>query len=230
MIRRKRCSPCSARVGSAARGFTLLEVIVVMSLLSLVMLAIGSALRTTAQTETRIDERLQRTDEMRVASEFLRTVLGRVSAQKTTAPVAVGESPFIFSGAPQELSWLGIMPARYGAGGRHHFRLSVETLPTERALVLRYLPWESGVLPDWSRAELHVLVHGAVGLSAQYENAVAEPTIWAPQWSSTIGLPQRVLLSLQTAAGPWPDLVIAMRPLIASESGGPGQAVFGGGL
>ena len=42
--------------GSRKSGFTLVEVLVVMSLLSLVMLAMGSALRTTAQTEERVDQ------------------------------------------------------------------------------------------------------------------------------------------------------------------------------
>ena len=59
-------------------GFTLVEVLVVLSLLSLVMLAMGSALRTTAQTEERVDQRLQRADEMRVTTGFLRYILGRV--------------------------------------------------------------------------------------------------------------------------------------------------------
>ena len=70
-------------------GFTLVEVLVVMSLLSLVMLAMGSALRTTAQTEERVDQRLQRADEMRLAADFLRSILGRVSARKVPGPVAV---------------------------------------------------------------------------------------------------------------------------------------------
>ena len=51
---------------SGAAGFTLLEVLVVMSLLSLVMLGMGSALRTTAQTGERVDHRLLRdTDSLR---------------------------------------------------------------------------------------------------------------------------------------------------------------------
>ena len=45
------------KAATRARGFTLLELLVVMSLLSLVMLGMGSALRSTAQVEQRVDAR-----------------------------------------------------------------------------------------------------------------------------------------------------------------------------
>ena len=48
-----------------ARGFTLLEIVVVMALLSLVMLGLGASLRSFASTETRIDARLERMQEQR---------------------------------------------------------------------------------------------------------------------------------------------------------------------
>ena len=41
-------------------GFTLVEILVVMTLMSVVMLALGAAMRTIAQTEERVDQRLQR--------------------------------------------------------------------------------------------------------------------------------------------------------------------------
>ncbi|MEO8118593.1 MAG: prepilin-type N-terminal cleavage/methylation domain-containing protein, partial [Rhodoferax sp.] len=75
-------------IASAARqsirqsGFTLLELLVVMTLLSIIMVGLVSALRTMAQTETKIDQRLQRLDEIRVARTFLQQTLTRVSAAK----------------------------------------------------------------------------------------------------------------------------------------------------
>jgi general secretion pathway protein J len=214
---------------SNVRGFTLIEVLVVMSLLSLIALAMGSALRTTAQTEERVDQKLARTDEMRVANDFLRSVLGRVSAQKLTEPVAVGQSPYVFSGTAQELRWIGIMPARYGVGGRFHFRLAVEGQPPGRALTLRFVPWDgTNAQPDWGRAETYALVPDAVSLELRYQNANVEPLEWLPQWSSPDSLPQRVLLSLQTEHGAWPDMVVAMRVMPGSDPRSAGGAVFGG--
>lgn len=210
------------------RGFTLVELLVVISLLSLVMLAMVSALRTTAQTEERVDQRLQRNDEMRVASDFLRGILGRISARKLVGPVAEGQSQFAFSGGERELTWVGIMPARYGAGGRYYFRLSMDAVPGGHALVVRFMPWVEDSLPlDWTGAQAHTLVANVAELALQYEDAEAEPPVWTPRWLVADRLPQRVRVGIRTANGPWPDLVVAMRIAPGSDPVSSG-AVFGG--
>ena len=211
-------------------GFTLIEVLVVMSLLSLVMLAMGSALRTTAQTEERVDQRLQRTDELRVADGFLRSILGRVAARKVPPPVEQGASQFIFNAQPSQLTWVGVMPARYGAGGRHHFRLQLQgSTAGQQALVLQFTPWLDDTLPpDWGQASNHVLVQGVQSLALQYEDAQPEPPVWTPQWTVPDRLPQRAMLLLQTGAGPWPAIVIPLRLLPGSDPDASGRAVFGG--
>ena len=211
-------------------GFTLIEVLVVMSLLSLVMLAMGSALRTTAQTEERVDQRLQRTDELRVADGFLRSILGRVAARKVPPPVEQGASQFIFNAQPSQLTWVGVMPARYGAGGRHHFRLQLQgSTAGQQALVLQFTPWLDDTLPpDWGQASSHVLVQNVQSLALQYEDAQPEPPVWTPQWTVPDRLPQRAMLLLQTGAGPWPAIVIPLRLLPGSDPDASGRAVFGG--
>lgn len=211
-------------------GFTLIEVLVVMSLLSLVMLAMGSALRTTAQTEERVDQRLQRTDEMRVADGFLRSILGRVAARKVPLPLEPGASQFIFSGQARQITWVGVMPARYGVGGRHHFRLQVQGAATgTQTLLLQYTAWLDDALPpDWSQAASHALVQKVTSLDLQYEDALPEPPVWTSQWTVADRLPQRVLLSLETEAGPWPAIVVTMRLLPGSDPDAGGRAVFGG--
>jgi general secretion pathway protein J len=216
------------RVRPAAAGFTLVELLVVISLLSLVMLAMGSALRTTAQTEERVDARLRRVDDLRVADNFLRSVLGRVSLRKRLGTIAIDESPYYFLGRPQEMVWLGVMPARYGAGGRYLFHLGLEDAPGGQALVLRYLPFtQDGGTPDWSRAESYVLVPAVTGFEIRFEDAVPEPPQWGAPWTLNDRLPQRVSFQIRSATDVWPDIVVPMRTLPGSDSS-MGGAVFGG--
>ena len=213
---------------SRAGGFTLLELLVVMALLSVVMLALGSALRTIAQSEERIDRRLARTDEFRVATAFIRTTLGRVSDRKVVALAEPGASSVLFVGNGEAVAWVGIMPARYGAGGRNFFRLGVETVDGVGALVLRFIPWtDVPTFPDWSQAEARVLVTEVTSLSVRYEDAFEVPSVWGTEWPFKDRVPQRIELTVQTVAGFWPSLVVAMRTM-SMEQGGPGQIVVGG--
>ena len=61
-------------------------------------------------------------------------------------------------GSAGELSWIGVMPARYGLGGRHYLRLAVE--PGEGGsgqLVLRYAPWTGAPgFSAWPQAQAQV--------------------------------------------------------------------------
>lgn len=207
-----------------ARGFTLLELLVVMSLLSLVMLGMGSALRSMAQVETRVDARLARTDEMRVATDFLRSVLARVSARRG-APSAAGPDAHYFSGSANEVWWLGVMPARFGIGGMHHFRLGIEPA----GLVLRYQAWRGEAKPDWGRADSLVLVAGATHLAMTFEDESRTPSRWVDAWAMADTMPQRVALSVTAPSGPWPAVVVNMRRLPGTDPDLAGDPNYGGG-
>ncbi len=210
------------------RGFTLVELLVVISLLSLVMLAMASALRTTAQTEERVDARLRKVDDLRTTDGFLRSVLGRVSMRKRLGVIPVNESPYYFLGGPQEMAWVGVMPARYGVGGRFFLRLGLEEGPAGRSLVLRYLPFSDAVAaPNWSQAESYVLVQAVTGFELRYEDASQEPPQWGAPWTIADRLPQRVSIQIRSATDAWPEIVVAMRSLPSSDPS-IGGAVFGG--
>ena len=216
---------------SKTTGFTLLEVLVVMALLSLVMLALGSALRTVGQTQERIDMRLARADELRVSVAFIRSTLGRISGRMISQPATaqVGSSRFLFTAAPDAVAWVGVMPARYGAGGRYFFRLAVERVDEDMALVIRFKPWEdSSVFPDWATADSRVLATNVTSLSIRYENGRMEPPAWMPDWAIPDRLPERVAIDLLTAAGEWPTLVVPLRQLPRSDERGGGFSVGGG--
>ena len=219
-------------------GFTLLELLVVMSLLSILMIGLVSALRTMAQTESKIDGRLERLDEIRVARTFLQQTLTRVSALKLDAPDATGKTIIPFVATPDSVTWVGILPARANVGGRHFFRLAIEDAGTGRELVLRFSPWKPDIVfPDWASAESRILVKGieqmkvqAQGLAPQGYNPVEPwPSGWQDGWPMADTLPERLRLALVDAQGDWPEWTIALRALPQSDNSF-SRVVVGGGL
>ena len=182
-----------------AAGFTLVEVLIALALLSLLMLVLVGAMRAMGQTEERVEQRIDQADRTRVATGFLRDVLGQASARPVTRPQA--QPGALFEATPETLAWVGVMPARHGLGGRHFMRLGLEaTQGGSPALVLRYLPWgNQPAFPDWSQAEAQVIV---------------------PDVRSRDALPGAVELQLQAAAGEWPPLVVRMAALAPTDPAG----------
>ncbi|BEU95022.1 prepilin-type N-terminal cleavage/methylation domain-containing protein [Acidovorax sp. DW039] len=211
-------------------GFTLVEMLVVMTLLSLLVLALGSALRTSAQTEERVDLRLARNDELRIAAGFLQSVLGRVSLERRRDLSSVEESPFLLRATEQELVWGGVMPPRYGVGGRYFFRLALVDAGANKVIALQFVPYDQPVLPvSWANVPAEALVNDVTAFSLHYQDAGQDEPIWMPVWSSKDRMPTHVQISWATPSGGLPPLVIAMRGLIASDPFSAGPSFGGGG-
>jgi general secretion pathway protein J len=213
------------RAASSARGFTLIEVVIALSLLALIMLGLVSALSTFGRTASSMDQRFERGDEARLVGEFLRGTLERVSA-RTMMLTGDGALRPMFEGTSSELQWVGVMPARHGVGGLYHFRLFVAQDVSGPVLALQYLPYIGGnLMPDWGGAAMRDLVGGLRHLDIAY--AGADEGEWFSQWLAEEEVPQLMRLSIDARDASWPDLVVRLRP-----TGGQGvsEVVIGGGM
>lgn len=194
--------------GRDARGFTLIEVVVALSLLAVILTGLLSALVTFANSASRVDERILAGDDARLIQVFLRQSLGEASPQLRQRP----EDSALVSGlrgTSTELEWLGLMPARHGIGGLYHLWLGVGD---EGDLVLRYLPYVGDRAPDWRAARTHVLLPGPSRLDLAYQPL--DEREWRANWLDAQVLPARVRIALAREDEVWPALVV---PLLAAE-------------
>ena len=222
----------------ARGGFTLVEVLIALVLLSLLMLALTGALRAMGQTEERVEQRIAAADDYRATVYFLHDVLGRVSARRFASGRAGAppEAPF-FEAAPDSLAWIGVLPARYGAGGRHYMRLGVEAGPDGAGqLVLRYAPWTGApAFNAWGQAAAQVLAAPVGALTLRYQEPISGG--WSPVWPPpgvplaalppTL-LPDAVALQVDGVQPAWPPLVVPLSATRISDPSAQGAA-FGGG-
>jgi general secretion pathway protein J len=218
------------------QGFTLLELLVVMSLLAIIMVGLGAALRSMAQTEDKIDKKIDRLSEIRVVRNFLQTAFSRVSAQKIDVPNAPGQQTIPFLATTDSLLWVGILPARPDVGGRHFFKLALENTAQGSQLILRYAPWNPEfILPDWSTTESRVLVRGVTHFAVEAQalppnltdTSKPWPQGWQSGWPVNDALPERLRLMLADANGPWPEWVFPLQASIQSD-GSINLVVIGG--
>jgi general secretion pathway protein J len=218
------------------QGFTLIELMVVMSMLAMIMVAMGGAFRTMAQTETRVDEKLQRADQMRVVQQFLRHTVSRVDG--TLVDIPQRGQGVLFQASAEGVQWVGIMPARPGVGGRHFFRLALEdTTGGDKGLVIRYLPWAMQTqFPDWTQAESHVLVNRVTQWSVETEGLPRElsqinaewPRGWQENWTAPKAIPQRMRITLADHKGLWPPMTLSLFPSANSTPVNSGFVIGGG--
>lgn len=186
-----------------SRGFTLIEVVIALTLVAVILTGLVSALVSFGKTSTRIEERSLTSDDVRLVYAFLEQSLGAAAPRVRVRPedsVPVGW----FEGSETELEWLGLMPARHGVGGLYHLRLGVER---GRSLVLYYLPYAGDdPPPDWGAAESHLLLADVTAFDLAYR--ALDEDEWRAEWSATEVLPARVKVSLAVRGQAWPELIV----------------------
>jgi len=193
-----------------AKGFTLIEVIIALSILSMIMVATISSLRTFGNTKAVIERTTARVDEVRLVSAYL-----RASIQGAMPVVRIGASPefqgfrgnygTFFLGSAQEMVWVAPVTAGAGFGGTFIIRLSREG----DRLVMRWLPYDRNVANlDWSGQVGETLTENLEEFTLGYRSGYEED--WIDSWDATQGLPVLVRLNLKSRGRYWPELVVGL--------------------
>jgi len=211
-----------------AAGFTLVEVLVATALLSLVMLGLLTAMRSFAQTEARIDERIRIDGDLRAGERFLRTVMSTVSPR--LRPTTAGAAKQIdFAGGADSMRWIGVMPARHGAGGLYRFHLYLRPAGADEpaALMLDFAPYAVGFEAplDPAAAQSRVMLARVGEIRLRYQDDLRSGEQWLADWPHPDRLPKRIGLSVAGTTHPWPELLVGVLPVT-----GPSVVGRGGGL
>jgi len=196
-------------------GFTLLEVLVAMVVLSLIM--------TTAFGALRLGERSWEAGLTRAGeTETLRTVAGVLQRQfKQALPLSWTEdtkTTLAFSGDHEQLRFIAPSPQHHGATGLFEYTLMVEQDDNINRLVLYYRlhdPDSNGFEPDSSERQRVLLVDEIKSARFSYFGAPVDddPPAWHSHWNNDAeAFPQQVSVQLEAKQGqqPWPELFLTL--------------------
>lgn len=188
---------------NASRGFTLVEVVVALTVLSMISLTTLTAIRTFGTTQEKLDVVSDRTQEMRAVSQFLRRVL--VDAQPLLRQDQRGSHTY-FQGDQQELVWVGPFSASRVIGGLTVFRLAVNSA---EQLTVQFMPYINTYQDlEWDQYEAYVLIDQLDELTLAYNAAPLED--WINNWGGAQQNPDRIRLSIAANGRYWPDLIIRL--------------------
>lgn len=190
-------------------GFTLVEVIVSLTLLSLILLGLVGSLRSFGAVSAKLEAQTLANDDARLVSAFLQRAIGRASSRKVTNPASKASQVWFF-GSENELICLGHLPVRYGAGGLTYLRLFVARDPAgggAERLLLQFRAFANEPLPpDLSQTEPEALVDDLDSMQIEYRGFGEDA--WLPAWVDTMVLPEYVRISLSGRGKAWPPIVI----------------------
>jgi general secretion pathway protein J len=191
------------------RGFTLLEVMIALTLLSMLMVATIAAMRTLGNTKASVAHVTDRVDEIRVLSEFLRNTISAampvVRVGNSTGDFAEGAYGTYFAGDATHLVWVAPLVAGANMGGAFIMQLAL----VENRLELKWYPYQSDVAAvDWDALESRILLQSVdefqVGYLANYGGE------WVDIWEGSQSIPVAVRLTLRSREKYWPELVIRL--------------------
>jgi general secretion pathway protein J len=207
---------------AGAGGFTLIELIVALTLMALLASVLMGSLGLAARSWDAGDAKAVQVSEMRQAQEFLRAQLAAGYPKRLRKATGF---PLLFAGERDELRYAATLPPRVADGGVYYFRLAVQRDGRRGRLVLeRVIPDpDAATLPEFGDAERSILAEGIDSLRVSYfgrdpEASDADAPTWRDRWEDTQRLPLLVRIEVVPEKGPpWPPLLV--EPRRAPEAG-----------
>ena len=214
------------------RGFTLIEVLLAITLLAMLMLGAYAGIRTATRAAHSGQAQIDRTNKLRVTQEFLRRGLSQTLAiayEKDTAGKLT-----VFEGKPDKITFVAPMPGYLGKGGPYVQQIELERDRGTRKLTFRHM-----LLNGYTK-EGHDKIDSVepVTLLENIDDATFEfrgldetgkTGDWDDEWTRNGVAPQLIRLKLRFTreyAQAWPELVI---PVMVDPSAVGATVGFGPG-
>ncbi len=194
---------------SPLAGFTLVELLVAISVFSLVVVLLLAGFRLANQGWDRSIAQVEKVERPRLVHGFIRRYL------ETAYPLWKKEDSrtvLLFSGSEDGLQFVTGMPAHLGEGGLYIIDVVVKEEEGKEKLLFSRTPAHPDLLQEalGQNAKTTTLLNNAQDLSFAYFGAVEKhgEDEWAPRWEMREWLPKLVRLGVRDAEGQWMDLVI----------------------
>lgn len=184
-------------------GFTLLELLIALSILALVATAGAAGLRLGAFGLSRADAHQADLEDLRLMATFIRQRLAE--AQPLIADPE--RSTLAFEGERDRVRFAAVLPPGLDRPGVRAFEFAAERRGGTVDLVLGEAPW--GARGEPAR---RVLVAGLAGVQIDYfgQKAQDRDRRWHADWREQPALPSLVRIAFERRAGrrPWPPVIV----------------------
>lgn len=193
-----------------SRGFTLVEMMIALVVLSLISLGTVTAMRTLGMTQERLSATTERVDELRQVSQFLRNSLRQAVVPPQSGFGGTWAEPVagLALAEDDELIWLAPFDTAGGMGGLIYFRLYRDGSDLRVQLQPHRDTFDHASWTTLAAGE--VLVSGLEDLQIGYRHATGEA------WQAAIAdddlsnyLPEAIRIVIRADGRFWPDIIVS---------------------
>jgi prepilin-type N-terminal cleavage/methylation domain-containing protein len=192
------------------RGFTLLEMLISLMLVSLLFLALFASFNTIARGWDAADTRMNKTEDMRLITDFLRRQLGQAMVVRIKGEKE--ERVYAFEGTATSLRYAAPLQPLQHQGGVFLIELNVVASKDGKKLEMLYAPYRPELTWEeaFKDAEPVLVFDGLKDASFEYFGAEkeGEDPDWASDWEEQPRFPDMLKLTLADQERTWPEMLV----------------------
>ncbi|MGH8559032.1 MAG: prepilin-type N-terminal cleavage/methylation domain-containing protein [Methylococcales bacterium] len=195
----------------AEHGFTLIEIMIGLVLLSIMMTLLFGSIRMGARAWDGGEKRAAEIDTMLVVENFLRKHLS--TARPVFDDFSNSDEPvFSFSGTDDSIQFVSNLPSSARLGGFHQFNLELVKEGDSLVLVAKLKPFYPALNGDYVSIEDVRLIGGVDSLEwSYYESDKIDPSEgrWTDAWVDKNSMPVLIQLIVRMKnGGEWPAMIV----------------------
>jgi general secretion pathway protein J len=213
------------RIYQASKGFTLIEVLIAMTLLGVMMVLLFTSLKICADSWEKGESKITDVNEIAVVYNFFQRDLSVAKPLWNDLPEGEGEKTFSFQGTAQSLQFVSAFPASADRSGLQLFSIGLLEEDNEQVIKVRIVPFVPSVEGvEWHKEEVTLIKHVEDFTLAYFgsEDGVSEG-VWTEEWLNKAALPRLVKINIHLENGSyWPEMIIDLKVTSATENAGLG--------
>jgi general secretion pathway protein J len=206
----------AGQAGDGSEGFSLLEMLIALTLFGLVTVMLFGGLQLGTRVMESGGKRSEQASRLSVASEFLRAQLAQAQpVERTEGERIDGKMPIEFDGAADSVAFVGPTSAYQPVGGLQTLNIYTDRQGGKARLMADWRPYRTGGdMPSDEAGRRSVLFDDVSSVELAYFGALTnkEKPRWRQEWRDQTALPSLVHMRVAFRDGRTsPDLFVALK-------------------